>query len=105
MLFKHSLKCVQVLSHDSGEWRWSQGPTLNKARYGHCVMQVSLANHSEVHLFQMADGQVVIVGGHDDQGVLDSVELMNLTNPAEVANLSTIILEKTLRKFVDEKTI
>ena len=53
----------------------------------------------------MADGQVVIVGGHDDQGVLDSVELMNLTNPAEVANLSTIILEKTLRKFVDEKTI
>ena len=51
-------------------------------------MQVSLANHSEVHLFQMADGQAVIVGGHDDQGVLDSVELMNLTNPAEEQHTS-----------------
>ena len=30
--------------------------------------------------FQMEDGQVLVVGGHDDQGVLDSVELINLTS-------------------------
>ena len=70
-------------------------------------MQVSLANHSEVHLFQMADGQVVIVGGHDDQGVLDSVELINLTssrvgNGFPENNLSTILIWNTNLKKVRE---
>ena len=35
---------------------------------------------SEFNPFQMEDGQVLVVGGHDDQGVLDSVELINLTS-------------------------
>ena len=86
---------VQVLRQNStsGEWTWSEGPALNKARYGHCVMQVqwsnpgafanlgahTLAGGSELNPFQMEDEQVLVVGGHDDQGVLDSVELMNLT--------------------------
>jgi len=58
---------VLRLNSTSGEWTWSEGPALNRARYGHCVMQ-------------MEDGQVLVVGGHDDQGVLESVELMNLTS-------------------------
>ena len=81
----------------SGEWKWIQGPELNKARYGHCAMQVQLASNSgafanaggsELNIFQMEDGQVVVVGGHDDQGVLDSVELINLTS-SEVGACST----------------
>jgi len=68
---------TQVLRQNStsGESIWSQGPALNKARYGHCAMQ-------------MEDGQVLVVGGHDDQGVLDAVELINLTS-SEVTEMPT----------------
>ena len=38
------------------------------------------AGESELNIFQIEDGQVVAVGGRDDQGVLDSVELINLTS-------------------------
>ena len=39
-----------------------------------------MAGGSEFNPFQMEDGQVLVVGGHDDQGVLDAVELINLTS-------------------------
>ena len=39
-----------------------------------------MAGGSELNPIQMEDGQVVVVGGHDDQGVLNSVELINLTS-------------------------
>ena len=39
-----------------------------------------MAGGAEFNPFQMEDGQVLVVGGHDDQGVLDAVELINLTS-------------------------
>ena len=59
-----------------------------------------VAGGSEFNPFQMEDGQVLVVGGHDDQGVLDAVELINLTSSEVGAcstfwgNLSTINLSK-----------
>ena len=47
-----------------------------------------MAGGSEFNPFQMEDGQVLVVGGHDDQGVLDAVELINLTS-SEVGACST----------------
>ena len=42
--FGDYFKSGQVLRQNStsGEWRWSEGPALNEARYGHCAMQVQL---------------------------------------------------------------
>jgi len=59
----------------SGEWGWSQGPHLNHARYGHCATQ-------------MDDGKVLVVGGHDDHDVLDSVEILNIAS-YEVTEMPT----------------
>ena len=43
---------------------------------------------------------MVVVGGHDDQGVLDSVELINLTS-SEVGGCS-IFLEEFVRNNFEE---
>ena len=55
-------------------YSWSNPGAFGNAGTQHRIA----AGESEFNPFQMEDGQVLVVGGHDDQGVLDSVELINL---------------------------
>ena len=72
---------VQILhlNSSSGSWEWSEGPSLTRPRYGHCVVQV-MVGWIHVEGVQVAEGKVLVVGGHDDQGIVDNVELIDLSS-------------------------
>ena len=64
-----------------------------------------MAGGSEFDPFQMEDGQVVVVGGHGDQAVLDSVELINLkSSGVSAAGLSEGNLKQNVIKVTEMPT-
>ena len=74
MLAMDIVRCRYILGSNSGAF----GNVRAQISKGEALVQQQVDLRSI--FFQMEDGQVLVVGGHDDQGVLDSVELINLTS-------------------------
>ena len=55
------VQCVQVLGWAGDTWSLEPGPALLRPRYGHCGATLA--------------GQVVVVGGRGEEGVVDTVEV------------------------------
>jgi len=55
-----------VLSEINGEYKWRYGPQLHEARYSHCGSLIEDTS------------QVFIIGGHAMDGIVESVEVLDL---------------------------
>ena len=63
---------------------------IRRTHKSRCSSSIVAGLFDSLIFFQMGDGEVLVVGGHDDQAVLDSVELINLTSSG--VGLSIVVI-------------